>query len=58
MTIKELDVLEDDTEDAKSENENVDLEEAYVNYTEADLLYQISLQATSKILGTSLLDFI
>lgn len=58
MTQSKLDVLKIDTDEAKSENENVDLEEAYVNYTEADLLYQISLQATSKVLGTSLLDFI
>ena len=58
MTQSGLENLKIDTEEAKSENENVDLEEAYVNYTEADLLYQASLQATSKILGTSLLDFI
>lgn len=58
MTLSELEVLKIDTDEAKSENENIDLEEAYVNYTEADLLYQISLQATSKILGTSLLNFI
>lgn len=58
MTQSQLEVLEIDTDEAKSENENVDLEEAYVNYTEADLLYQASLQATSKILGKSLLDFI
>ena len=38
--------------------EDADLEEAYVNYTQADLLYQASLQATGKILGTSLLNFI
>lgn len=58
MTQSELEAMQITTEEAKSENENVDLEEVYVNYTEADLLYQISLQATSKILGTSLLDFI
>ncbi len=58
MTKNQLEVLEIDTDEAKSENENVDLEEVLVNYTEADLLYQATLQATSKILGTSLLDFI
>ncbi len=58
MTQSKLETLEMDTDEAKSENEDADLEEAYVNYTEADLLYQASLQATSKILGTSLLDFI
>ncbi len=58
MTQSGLEVLKIGTDEAKSENEDADLEEAYVNYTEADLLYQASLQATSKILGTSLLDFI
>lgn len=58
MTKNQLEILEIDTDEAKSENENVDLEEVLVNYTEADLLYQATLQATSKILGTSLLDFI
>lgn len=58
MTSSKLEVLQTDTKESKSENEDVDLEEAYVNYTQADLLYQASLQATAKILGTSLLDFI
>jgi len=35
-----------------------DLGEAYVNFSEADLLYQATLNATSKILGQSLLNFI
>lgn len=47
-----------DTEDAKSENEDADLGEAYINFSEADLLYQATLNATSKILGQSLLNFI
>ncbi len=58
MSQSQLEVLQLDTDEAKSENENIDLEEIFVNYTEADLLYQASLQATAKILGTSLLDFI
>ncbi|WP_051437667.1 flagellin [Eubacterium xylanophilum] len=58
MTESKLESLEIDTKESKSENEEVDLEEAYVNYTEADLLYQASLQATSKILGSSLLNYI
>lgn len=58
MSQSQLEVLELDTDEAKSENENIDLEEIFVNYTEADLLYQASLQATAKILGTTLLDFI
>lgn len=47
-----------DTDDAKSENEDADLGEAYINFSEADLLYQATLNATSKILGQSLLNFI
>ena len=58
MTSSKLEVLQTDTKESKSENEDADLEEAYVNYTQADLLYQASLQATGKILGTSLLNFI
>ncbi|MCR5797233.1 MAG: flagellar hook-associated protein FlgL [Eubacterium sp.] len=58
MTINKLDTLQVNTKEAKSENEDADLEEAYVNYSEAELLYQAALQATSKILGTSLLDYI
>lgn len=58
MTSSKLEVLQTDTKESKSENEDADLEEVYVNYTQADLLYQASLQATAKILGTSLLDFI
>ena len=58
MTQSQLDTLKIDTDEAKSENENADLEEILVNYTEADMLYQAALQATVKIIGTSLLDFI
>lgn len=58
MTSSKLEVLQTDTKESKSENEDADLEEAYVNYAQADLLYQASLQATGKILGTSLLNFI
>lgn len=58
MTKNQLESLKLDTDEAKSENENVDLEEILVDYTEADMLYQAALQATVKIIGTSLLDFI
>lgn len=47
-----------DTEEAKSDNEDADLGEAYINFSEADLLYQATLNATNKILGQSLLNFI
>lgn len=58
MTQTQLDSLKLDTNEAKSENENIDLEEVLTDYTEADMLYQAALQATVKIIGTSLLDFI
>lgn len=58
MTAEGLKTQEMDTDDAKSENENADLGEAYINFNEANLLYQATLGATSKILGESLLNFI
>ncbi|MBO5488893.1 MAG: hypothetical protein J5972_03200 [Eubacterium sp.] len=58
MTKSKLETQKIDTDEAKSENEDVDLGEAYINFSEADLLYQATLNATSKILGQSLLDFI
>lgn len=44
--------------DALSENEDVELGDAYIRFNQADLLYQATLQATSKTLGNSLLDFL
>ena len=58
MTEKKIDELQIDTEQAKSDNEDVDLGDAYINFTESNLLYQATLNATSKVLGQSLLDFI
>ena len=58
MTEAKLDDLNVSYEELLSENEDVDIGEAYIKYTEADLLYQASLSATSKVLGNSLLDFI
>ena len=58
MTEEGLKTQEMDTEDAKSENEDADLGEAYVMFNQANLLYQATLGATSKILGQSLLNFI
>ena len=58
MTKSKLEDQKLATEDAKSENEDADLGEAYVNFSEADLLYQATLGATNKILGQSLLNFI
>lgn len=58
MTEEGLKTLENDTKDAKSDNEDIDIGEAYVYFNEANLLYQATLSATSKILGESLLNFI
>ena len=58
MTKTKLEQQELDTKEAKSENEDADLGEAYINFSEADLLYQATLNATNKILGQSLLNFI
>ena len=58
MTEAKLDDLQVSYEELLSENEDVDIGEAYIKYTEADLLYQTSLSATSKVLGNLLLDFI
>lgn len=58
MTKTKLEQQQLDTEEAKSDNEDANLGEAYVNFSEADLLYQATLNATTKILGQSLLNFI
>lgn len=58
MTKNKIDELEIDTNQAKSNNEDADIGEAYINFTESNLLYQATLNATSKVLGQSLLDFI
>ena len=58
MTKSKLEQQQNDTKEAKSDNEDADLGEAYVNFSEADLLYQATLNAKSKILGQSLLNFI
>ena len=47
-----------DTEEKLSDNEDVDIADAYINLTQADNLYQASLSATAKILGNSLLNYI
>lgn len=58
LTESKLDDLQVSYEELLSTNEDVDIGEAFIKYTEADLLYQASLSATSKLLGNSLLDFI
>lgn len=58
MTANKLDEQITDFNEALSENEDANLGEAYIKYNQADMLYQATLQATSKVLGNSLLDFI
>lgn len=47
-----------DTEEQLSNNEDIDIYDAFINLTQADNLYQYSLSSTSKILGNTLLDYI
>lgn len=44
--------------DLKSSNEDIELEEVVVNYSSAELVYNASLTAASKVVRQSLLDFI
>ncbi len=45
-------------ETLKSENEDVDLSEAVVQLTSAEMTYEAALKATGKIMQTNLMDFI
>ncbi len=47
-----------DTEERLSNNEGVDLEDVYINLTQANNLYNASLSVTSSILGNTLLNYI
>jgi len=58
LTYDQLSDQKIDTEEKLSENEDIDIADAYINLTQADNLYQASLTATSKILGNSLLNYI
>lgn len=58
LTEDKLDDQSTNTEEKLSDNEDVDLTDAYINMTQADNLYQASLSATVNILGTSLLNYI
>lgn len=44
--------------DLKSRNEDIDLEEVVINYSSAELVYNASLTAGSKVVRQTLLDFI
>lgn len=58
LTFDKLSDQRVDTEEKLSENEDINIADAYINLSQADNLYQASLQATSKILGNSLLNYI
>lgn len=58
LTSSKLDDQKTDIEQKLSNNEDVDIADAYINLTQADNLYQASLSATAKILGNSLLNYI
>jgi flagellar hook-associated protein 3 FlgL len=58
LTYDKLSNQKVDVEEQLSNNEDVDISDAYINLTQADNLYQYSLTATSKILGNTLLDYI
>lgn len=45
-------------ETLKSENEDVDIAEATINLTGAEMIYEAALLATGKVMKTTLLDFI
>ncbi len=58
LTYDKLSDQKVDTEEQLSNNEDVDLSDAFINLTQADNLYQYALSSTSKILGNTLLDYI
>lgn len=58
LTYDKLSDQKVDTEEQLSNNEDVDLSDAFINLTQADNLYQYALSSTSKILGNSLLNYI
>lgn len=58
LTYEKLSDQAIDLEEQLSNNEDVDISDAYINLTQADNLYQYSLTSTSKILGNTLLDYI
>jgi flagellar hook-associated protein 3 FlgL len=58
LTYDKLSDQKVDVEEQLSNNEDVDISDAYINLTQADNLYQYSLTATSKILGNTLLDYL
>lgn len=58
LTESRLDDQQVDFEDLLSSNEDVDLVDIIVKYTSAETIYNSSLSAASKLVQTSLLDFL
>ncbi len=58
MTQEKLADQKLDTQEQMSDNEDVDIADAYINMTEAYDLYTGALSSTAKILGNSLLNYI
>ena len=58
LTYDKLSDQKVDVEEQLSNNEDVNISDAYINMTQADNLHQYALTATSKILGNTLLDYI
>lgn len=58
LTYDKLSDQQIDTEAQLSNNEDIDIADAFINMTQADNLYMYALSATSKILGNTLLDYI
>ena len=58
LTDSRLDSQLVDTKELMSNNEDADLAEVIINYTAADAIYNASLNAASKIVKNTLLDFI
>lgn len=58
LTYSRLDSQLVDTKDLMSNNEDVDYSEVVINYTAAEVIYNASLNAASKIIKNTLLDFI
>ncbi len=58
LTFERLSDQKVDTEEKLSNNEDINIADAYINLTQADNLYQSSLMATSRILGNNLLNYI
>lgn len=58
LTKTRLESQETNFTELKSSNEDIDLEEVVINYSSAELVYNASLTAASKVVRQTLLDFI